>query len=1158
MLIRRTAPRACRCASTSLAPPCRHSHSSNSANSSFAQSTSTASTEPARKWFSPARHGWAGWPTSYNSPTATSSSATSPTSSLSYPPFNPALFSPDLALPSCSSPISPPPLLGLSSSSTSSSLGLEALNKTALARLAPYLHLRSHPEASSAHPVFEDEYGALLATGQGGEAAAEEQDMPLLHAMVQEDLQAMRVKMRRKREIELGRHTEGQAVEAEPEEEAEMVAAVEAEEVVAAREEHEVEAVAAEEEPAAPVEESSFSPTEEAAGEPTPAPAPEPVQLSNAQSTSLLRRLVSQPRSALPPSQLSDFEGTDEERLTALWDAFVAAPETDLEGHPAELQLALEFLHYLVAPFPPSPLASASAAPAPHLALSLRILQSLLEFLPDSVVAAQPSSPSTSSTPVPQSAQLQSVLLRTLSNIALSESAEAEPANEKEALHALSARALLSLSHLLALHPSLSPATTVAEEAPRVSSTLTGLIAALSDARAASYAPSLARAARAPSAPVQLAAELLLSPSLFAIAPTRTLDKLVPELAARERWDLLAALWARWAAPPMAAAAAAVKGEAASGVEGERWTLPGFRFELARWLAGEAAARTYAPSSSASTSAAAAAAQGGKARPLPVRGALFARLAEETHALLRSGVVGAGQGGKRPWRLERKNDWVKMLVSSAAATVQTRSLARRIVGYWQEQQKRGGEAFHLSAPNLLALVRTSLPPYSHSRAFAEQLVATHVGHLVAPSSPFARRARFPANPRLGGMHHFDLTALAHAYALLGDWASVGQVYLRLLEARILPDAKDIELLLSVMPARLSAAAAATAAAEGGTEKEKEKDVPAPQQQQDPVKTARGVVAVFAAARQAGVKLDERTFQLVLRSLLSSLPGVKPSAHRAEHDQARRTVEGVVEVVFEAARDAGLGQKALNGLRKTVEECVAAAPVRYSAKEAPSTLPRLAARLARSPSSASKSGGLEPKPQPVEARTALALLSHAHKSLDFSLSLRTFLPLFRHSLLPDSSAALGLFLRTGLDGVDRDGRAKGAAGAGRRERIRRGMGEGLRAVLESEEGRRLLGERETLDLALRAAMRVEGPGAPPSAIDADDANGPPSLVELVGRAASLLASPAFPSPAVAEQVARWAVARYGRSRVMDPLDGAVGSGWVGRTAREMKRAKGREE
>ncbi|GAA5838553.1 hypothetical protein JCM11251_003423 [Rhodosporidiobolus azoricus] len=1066
-MLRRTT-RACRCATTSRAPLCRHSHSPSSPNpsSSTPRSDDVRSLDYAAplyqpgsrtKWFSALRLGWNGWRGRDGSPHTASTLPSSPSPSSS--------FLPDLSF-GFRPPLPPTPLL----------------EDQPLSQLSHYLTSRGpRAQLSSFEP---EEYDALLRTAERG-------DMPLLGAMVKEDQQLRQLGARQRRHLEMERlelgkrvvegrglgedvrlavprvaeEKEKRAPERREGKEREVVETVKALEAEVAKA---VEAETTKQDDIL-LEKVSTEVVESAEAIPPTADSAvlDPVVARNFMST--LSATPSSGDLVLPHSLSHAFPRLKKaDQLSLVWDTFAAS--ADLGNSPSDLRLALNSIHRLSAP------ASASAAPPPatHLSLSLRILDSLLSFLPESVLAAEPRvSPS-----LAQTARVQAVLLRTLSNIALTEADHASSPLDAQAFLIVSARAVLSYDVLRSCY--LDALRLQTSDRTRLRSTTSALLTSLSTERVFTYRPStLPSAAASPDTALSLTGALL--PLYLANSPGEretVLDFFAVEVATRYRWDLLARVWDE----------NNTRGGMVDRREG--WVLKRDHLKLARWLAGEAPVGMY-PSLAAEVEAG--------AEPVrPVDTYLFNRLATQTYRFFRT-----SEDAPR-WTLTDKNAYLLLLTSSPASTPHTRSIARRLATHWLGIKD---DPFLLSAPALLSLLRTSLRPHtrtSHSllrEKFAKPLILTHIRSLISPSSPFAR----PTTVAQGKLDHFDLTTLAQAYAIVGDWDSMGEVNGQILRQKIVPDQRDVEVIVAAGP--------------GITEARR--------------KSAAGRVVDGNPARlaelalQMGVTLkDERVWLALVRGVLEGELGLRQFSDRVrtgkgekvmswdgEEDRKKRLGKKV-ERVIEEARKAGVEDRGLHRMRKYAQGFV---PLRDATNSLPAT------------------SSVDSSSTPTLLRSKLRhLLSVDPTSTSRSASFPSpSLDLFRSNLALADDQSFSLLLRCALKSWDAARRGNRAMQEKERSKVIGGVRELGHMICRSEAEvvRGTVRTSETLDLLLRVLVK------------ADD-------VAFLDRVTARLTSPSLPSASdeVLSIVVRRAVEQEGRQKLLSR------KGWLGDKAREVLMTK----
>ncbi|CDR49059.1 RHTO0S22e02256g1_1 [Rhodotorula toruloides] len=758
------------------------------------------------------------------------------------------------------------------------------------------------------------------------------------------------------------------------------------------------------------------------------------------------------------------------------WDAFVAGANFD--DHPDHLRLATAFVHRLVAPTTSAP--SPSSA---ELAIALRVVDSLLQVFPDDIVAPQP----TTVEGVSAETLLQTVLLRTVVNIAMSED-----------YVDLAILSLHSIDALRAAHP---PHTSSPESGADLDNTRTLiriLLRRMHDERHLGYLPTLRDQAWSPSSSIQQAASLFrllhrwtavnlsdFDKPVLTPATADLLSSFATEAGKRRRWDLLADTWQAWSP--------------------RGWTLLRYHYPLAQWLAGDAPFSSYEATNRS---------YDGPARS--VRLQLFSRFVAATDEQLKLGQVG------RDWTNEERSRWVELLCGSRGATASTRSVARRVVLEWQKRYPLGTPSpFLLRASALLSLVRTSLPPYGKNRNFARTAIGHHFTCLANSRSPYASPT--------GQIEHFDLTTLAQAWTLVGDHDSVAQVYRRVLDQRVLPDTKDVEVIF-----------------EGA-----------------PLRSLDGALEQVLQAARMGLRLSYEVFEALLKSSLAELVArdherrkTEPrSKHRRWEDSPLvEQVEDQVSKICEVAETVGLRETQVRQLVKYGDNFLLSQRT---------TLPLMPHNeTVRRPSLAPTAA---PSHRETDPRSVLRLLRKARAVNDWHAAHLVFLTASKTSLVSGSGSfalysdeVLRLTIKTLLAAeargtteetmqsiksalmqvVDRAVAPVLRAEADRRAHV--ASSSSTTTVLPPPRARTsLITQPQTLDTVLRALLKLDQ-------VDAID-----GLMRVMHTQAELTGLERVePGEAVVRKVVRWAEEREGVEEVRGR------KGWVGERARE--RASKREE
>ncbi|TNY17410.1 hypothetical protein DMC30DRAFT_120583 [Rhodotorula diobovata] len=1059
-MLQRYTQQACRCASTSTARPCRHSlppiavapptrsHSRSAPSAANAVATQElerpfsytaplwrAAPAANERWFGALRPGWTGWLREAHHPPS-SHTRPDPPNAPHHPHRN------------REHALAPP-----AASSDPASGAAPVIDDAMASRLAAYFAARGPRSTLSS---FRDEFGAYL-------SVAEQADMPLLRAMVLEDALVAETGARRRKLLGMERFATRTGDGEEGGEVGRVVKSGEARPAVLdVRVEQEMERAPRRregEEKMLTAGADELSLVSEVVESETP---PEVVEeeLDEPAAAALLRQHVA----LSPPSGTADTPSA--ERLAHAWDVFCES--ADLGDSPSDLSLALSLLLHLASP-PPSSAPAPTAAP--NLPLALRVLSSLLDVFSDDVVAPSPSGPAAAS--LPHDARVQVVLLRTAATVALSED-----------FVALAVEALGALGRVREAHPRLDDVPETAQDSEMVERALERAVALLADESHATYRPSSARTASTSTSSPSLLAQ---SSSLLRLAARwsapLTTDTNSPFLPARDRLAPLLGAFAAEAAHrcawgPLAQHCATWTPRGWVPPPEARWPL-----KLARWLAGDAPMSTYPDE-----------APGVR----PVRTDDFARFVLGMCRLLRRGEAGRG------WTTEDKADWLDLLCSSRAATGRTRAAARALALAWHAaapptstSTSTGTAPFVLRGGTLLALVRTSLPPYTRggprAREQAAYLVGAHLSVLAARGSPYARPD--------GHIAHWDLTTLAQAYALLGDGASAAHVLRRLLEQKIVPDRKDVEAVL-VGQAR----AAAT----------EDRD--------------RAVGLVRTAAR-FGIRVDYATLEGVLDALLegvaregraaSSIVG-DAAVESTEERQTRLAAERdkVVASVCDLASTLGATRADLSRLERYAADFL---PLRAAAAPPSSS-------SSPSPPSTSRDRRGPTLPSPAAALHQLRL---ARASSDYHTARRVFL---RAVQGPDLSLRDERALLVALETCDRAYAA--AWGSRSKDAVRRAARDVIDAALAplvNDSGLEGGAAREpTLIVSAKALDAVLV-----WIIRAGDVPAVDALMDAMRDQAELLGQvePLSPSEAVEEKVVRWAVGQVGRDEVLQ------GDGWL---------------
>lgn len=458
----------------------------------------------------------------------------------------------------------------------------------------------------------------------------------------------------------------------------------------------------------------------------------------------------------------------DIQLLGELWTTF--SNTHDLSTSPQDLHLAFSFLTYLVAPIKPNH--PTAQPPSKYLPLALVVFRNLVD---------NHISESSVSTPEPGSSggvTLQKVFLRTIINASLD-----------EGFSHLAYSALNSLASLKESNPATTTTTNeVDPDLILVQETITSLLNILSEESQDNYRPRLAFDTPFEKAPLTQALTLIstLLPRYtypasdlvkqqnshrnISLSTDRILTTFIDEAASRSRWDLVARCWELWG----------------DGEFGLGYVMPRRRRKLLRWYSGEAPFTTYARSLKQEL-----------AGTKSIRTVNIRQFSDLAAATFKIAIAGKDKGQISRWSIGEKSDFIELLCNSKAANSRTRDLARRYFKFFLKLNPRGSTyPFSLSGSGLLAIVRSSTVPVdSENRLeFCTSAVNNYISLITSPSSPYSNYSTSSSTSSMN-IAHYDLTILAQCYSLMGDINSVSQVYTKLLQQKIIPDLKDITLIV---------------------------------------------------------------------------------------------------------------------------------------------------------------------------------------------------------------------------------------------------------------------------------------------------------------------------------------------------------------------------
>lgn len=483
----------------------------------------------------------------------------------------------------------------------------------------------------------------------------------------------------------------------------------------------------------------------------------------------LLREVVDSEQSidVLPASltrELGDLEAT--EKLETLWRNFIAKLDESLaedrseETEMEDFKLSLAFLLKITLPAPSTadPSIPSASSAAIHLPLALKILRFLVTesaISPSSLA----STPAHSDVPLPRDVTFRLVLLRTIAKVATEESFHAL------AIEALSGALALRRDFLVAKEHEDDYEEN--EELDLLVGTFEEIMRDVHRRTATSYTLTL----DSPTAALLAHASTLLTshlPALFSPLP-RTLPRpanaLLASFAAQvhvlERYDLLETVWGIYR-------------------EGElSWLSIPARIELLRWFAGQQGVEAYLRLGRM---------QEGMDRPVVT--ASFRELAAATYLHLKDAPSPSAS---------QQLELLTLLLNTRAYSGATTDLAVRIYKLFRSSATPL-RPFAVNGGVLLSLVRASTPSTGGTSnvLFASSIINDFVVSLTSPASPFSHPDRH--------IDRVDLTTLAQAYAIVGDLDSTGQVYRKMLDQKMLPDLKDMLVVLDITSTQDSARA----------------------------------------------------------------------------------------------------------------------------------------------------------------------------------------------------------------------------------------------------------------------------------------------------------------------------------------------------------------
>lgn len=149
---------------------------------------------------------------------------------------------------------------------------------------------------------------------------------------------------------------------------------------------------------------------------------------------------------------------------------------------------------------------------------------------------------------------------------------------------------------------------------------------------------------------------------------------------------------------------------------------------------------------------------------------------------------------------ETRNDVLLVLCSARTRTGRTVDLSIRLYKLFKHAAKTTAttNSFILTPGTLLAMVAAAAPPVGKNLLFAQELIGHYIASVTASTAVAP-----PPNGTPTRLDHQDLTLLANCYSLVGDYQSCLQVFRRMLEQKMVPDAQDVVVFLTASTRRRS-------------------------------------------------------------------------------------------------------------------------------------------------------------------------------------------------------------------------------------------------------------------------------------------------------------------------------------------------------------------
>lgn len=466
--------------------------------------------------------------------------------------------------------------------------------------------------------------------------------------------------------------------------------------------------------------------------------------LSLSQSTRtvpLLAKLVeSASIDTLPPNIIQQYPNmTYVDRLERVWSSFLVSTESvpsTFDSSKVDLRTSFLFLLQLL-----------SAADSINLLpLALDVFKSLTErSISDSVIASAPTAIGLNGTALSREIMIKLVILRTIVGAGL-----------EEEMYDIVGKALKGISSLRGLYTVPEGIGNVDDDYDLLRSSIESLLDASTLIRLSNYkvAPSsfsdpiiVVHSLLRDDLPIfdpSSTASTLHSPTVHSL-----LRQFSQEILYRDRLDLLASMRVQYG-------------------EGAGWMSTRSRLKLMRYYGGTAHFRDYYELDP----------EGSLIRS--VNAAAFDELVVATFYAVSDGTLSV-----RKMQRSEQSMMIEVICTSRARSGRSVDLAKRLYNFFR--QSSSTVPFILSPTALLSLVDAVSPPVGNDVAFAQTAIANHIAVLTSTDSAFASASSI--------ISHHDLTTLATCYSIVNDFNSVAQVFRKMFDQKMVPDAKDLQVFL---------------------------------------------------------------------------------------------------------------------------------------------------------------------------------------------------------------------------------------------------------------------------------------------------------------------------------------------------------------------------